>query len=126
RFIRTKAWIDNVKDSHVLTPWQAVLSDHPECDLPVTLRPADIEEDDGLFYVAHDCVVGRDGNTIVPLVAPLLLASRRLVIVDPHFMDTALNRWTGIVSGLVRQARQGPVPLAETIIHTSVGRDRQG
>jgi hypothetical protein len=126
RYARGRSWLENVVTAHGRAAWHAVLTDDVACTLPVTLRPDDAEDREGLFSVPHDAIVPREAAAIVDTLAPLLHASRRLLLIDPHFMDQGIARWTPIPSALIEEARKGPAPLAETIVHTAVGRDRDG
>jgi len=84
RYDWTVPWLENALREHEHAPFRAIIAGHAE-ERGHVLSAADVDERKALWRTSAGCLVPRDPDVIANALSLLLVASKKVVIVDPYF-----------------------------------------
>ena len=83
-----KSWIDNALAHRPKNPLQAILNDDNVSGQEYVITTDDIDEDHPLWTITRDWEVPRSARELADGMKPLILAAKKIWIIDPYFNFT--------------------------------------
>lgn len=83
-----KEWLENAEEQHSISEFRAIISINNPNGQPYILNAYDIDEANDLWNVPREEVVRRKANELAACAKMLLMASKEIIFVDPHFNPT--------------------------------------
>jgi len=80
-----RAWLENARAEHRRTPFRAIIADSNADDC--ILDASEVDEQDERWRVDTGCLVARQAEALVEKVRLLIMASKRVVVIDPFRPD---------------------------------------
>ena len=82
---RLGGWFENALAQHAASPFRAIIAETNATGDDAVLRAADLDERDPLMAAPHSWMVRRVGTELANAMAPMLIAARRVLLVDRYF-----------------------------------------
>ncbi len=80
-----RTWVENAESEHTRQPFYGIISTTPKALPNWLLAPDDLDEDHLALHAETDKIVLRTPSELASVVSGLLLHSRQILFVDPHF-----------------------------------------
>ena len=99
-----RTWVENAVSEHTKQPFDGVISTTPKALANWLLAPDELDEDHLALRAETEKIVLRTPIELASVVARLLLYSRQIVFVDPHFdpyaprYQTALKAFLNVIA----------------------------
>jgi len=104
-----KKWLQNAEEQHSIKEFRAIVSIRNPNGQSYILSASEIDETNPLWDVPRERVIQRKSEKIAACAKTLLIASKKILVIDPHF-DPTLNRFTRTFSYLVDYAFKNSTP----------------
>ncbi|MCX6153185.1 MAG: hypothetical protein NT007_03385 [Candidatus Kapabacteria bacterium] len=85
QFNREKSWINNAVEIHYLKPFNGIIGLLNQNNVSYVLTNEDLDEENEIFRVNKSMQILREPSTIADSIMPLLLHSKDIIFIDPHF-----------------------------------------
>ena len=82
---RLGGWFENALAQHAASPFRAIITETNPTGDDAVLHAADLDEHEPLMAAPHSWMVRRVGTELANAMAPMLIAARRLLLVDRYF-----------------------------------------
>jgi len=79
------AWVRNAVNQHKIQPFHAIISGDNTPDPKLIVKAEQVDETHASWHVPRQAIIEREPDVLAETAAPLLLMSRRIIFVDPHF-----------------------------------------
>jgi hypothetical protein len=109
RYNSEKEWLENAEEQHSISEFRAIISINNPNGQPYILNAYDIDETNYLWNVPREKVVRRKANELAACAMMLLMASKEIIFIDPHFNPTK-SRFTETFSHLIDFAFENKRP----------------
>lgn len=104
-----KEWLKNAEEQHSIKEFRAIVSiKNPNSQLYI-LNASEIDETNSLWNIPRERVIQRESEKLAACAKMLLMASKKILVIDPHF-DPTKNRFIKTFSHLVDFAFKNSTP----------------
>jgi len=104
-----KEWLENAEEQHSIKEFRAIVSISNPNGQPYILNASEIDATNPLWNVPREKVIHRKSEKLAACAKMLLMASKEILFVDPHFKPE-LKRFTDTFSCLMDYAFKNIMP----------------
>lgn len=109
-------WLQNAEAAHARRPFHAILANGNPRNHSAVLPYEDLTEETPLWAIPSQRIVNRQAVEMADALAPVFRIAKRLVFVDPYFVDYKARAIAAMKAYLSQCAAISPYPQIE--IHT--------